>query len=672
MSFPNSKRISDIDYQTPLRTSVSESFTKKDLLPKRISELSPLESSDDEDQGPNNAFLNDSFIESPMDKLKNNSENNQNAINKKTDLIFSASNLPSIKEKGETSAENTGKRDSTSRQLNFDDPDGDVVNKKEPDRPKISLFSKLQSNDTTRKLSESVTARVSDASWKTKTVEVKSADSLNAPLEALAVKQTSVAPTKTIDSLVHEPKLCTEQQTPKVKSADRDKSRNAAPKPNPDDEETPYKGFQMPPTLTMRRVQSTSQHRTILSSASQTKKCRSELENEFKSQKVLFRTPSAVSRPAMKVMNHLGLDDSLNCYQSSPMANLSPVKEERNKDLNHSTNELIANDLYRSTDKLDGAKDVATKEVLKSSATLSDSADTKKTITINGKDFVIQSKIGQGGSSSVFLVEHKDTKLPCALKVVDLRGDPALIEGYIKEVKILAMLQDKLNVIRLYEYALISSENLLYMVMEKGDSDLRKILQTYNSSLPLYTLMSYWHQMLESVGYIHKKDIIHSDLKPENFLMVRGRLKLIDFGISSKMAVDATSIIKHSQVGTFNYISPEALMDTSTGNSPISKKHQPKIKISPKSDVWSLGCILYLLLYKKTPFAHIKNIYAKMQAIINPSKEIEYSKLPNYYPSMLLEMVQLCLKHNPKERASVADLLKFPIAMVIPINNTEK
>lgn len=117
------------------------------------------------------------------------------------------------------------------------------------------------------------------------------------------------------------------------------------------------------------------------------------------------------------------------------------------------------------------------------------------------------------------------------------------------------------------------------MVMEKGDSDLRKILQSYKTSLPLYTLMTYWHQMLQSVAYIHKNDVIHSDLKPENFLMVRGRLKLIDFGISSKMAVDATSIIKYSQVGTFNYISPETLMDTSTGNSPMAKKNQPKIKV---------------------------------------------------------------------------------------------
>lgn len=410
----------------------------------------------------NNAFLNDSFIESPSEKSKNDGENNPNLINRSTtDKIFNTATLPVIKEKGESSAEITGKRDSTSRQLNFDGIESDVVNKKEPDRPKISLFSKIQTSETTKKAIDPVSQRISDTAWKSKSVDVKTVntvDGLIAPLEALAVKRAGSAPS--------EVKLCTELQTPKPKSSQNDGVGSVA-KSNPEvEDETPYKTFQLPPTANMRRVQTSSQHRTLLTSASQPRKCRSELENEFRSQKVLFRTPSAVSRPALKVMSHLGLDDSLNCYQSSPVANLSPVKEERKENKPHSAESMP--ETIR-TNENDGKTDVAAKPIASSTANETE----KKVVTINGKDFVIQSKIGQGGSSSVFLVEHKETKLPCALKVaschficyessffltnihslqvVDLRGDPALIEGYIKEVKILAMLQDKVNVIRLYE-----------------------------------------------------------------------------------------------------------------------------------------------------------------------------------------------------------------------------
>lgn len=94
-------------------------------------------------------------------------------------------NLPAILEKGESSSDSIGKRDSTSRQLNFDDPDENCVNKKEPDRPKISLFSKIQSIDATKKSvtqysSESVTLREPDVSWKPKSTDVKKVDALSA------------------------------------------------------------------------------------------------------------------------------------------------------------------------------------------------------------------------------------------------------------------------------------------------------------------------------------------------------------------------------------------------------------------------------------------------------------------------------------------------------------
>ena len=380
---------------------------------------------------------------------------------------------------------------------------------------------------------------------------------------------------------------------------------------------------------------------------------------EVSSQKILFTTPIGLPRPPVLPIDTTPSNDLM----KPPVTNrkLSPISEIK-KSIKASES------LYAAVDK--------------------EQETTQKVLTVNKNEFIVDKKIGSGGSSTVFLARCTRNGRECAIKLVDLDGDQAVVEGYLNETKLLAKLQGNINVVAMYDYVHIPEKNQLIMVMEKGDSDLHKVLQSFKTDIPLYMLMKFWYQILQSVAYIHQNGVIHSDLKPANFLMINGRLKLIDFGIASNIAIDSTSIIKFSQAGTFNYISPEALIDTSSGNSPVKQdQYQPKIKISTKSDVWSLGCILYLFLYKKTPFSHIKQLYIKVNAITNPNTEIEYPKLPDYYPPMLLEvclfdnnilsklfmnfifqMLKACLKYNPKERSSVSELLKYPFDMVIPVD----
>jgi serine/threonine protein kinase len=137
--------------------------------------------------------------------------------------------------------------------------------------------------------------------------------------------------------------------------------------------------------------------------------------------------------------------------------------------------------------------------------------------------------------------------------------------------------------------------------------------------------------MLRAVHAIHEERIVHSDLKPANFLFVRGALKLIDFGIAKAIQNDTTNIHREHQVGTVNYMSPEALTDTSkeTNTAQCMKVRSyggiggDGWQLGRPSDVWSLGCILFQMVYGKTPFSHLA-VLQKLQKITDPSYAIDY------------------------------------------------
>ncbi|KAL8485507.1 hypothetical protein ACS0TY_027699 [Phlomoides rotata] len=297
---------------------------------------------------------------------------------------------------------------------------------------------------------------------------------------------------------------------------------------------------------------------------------------------------------------------------------------------------------------------------------------------VNGKLYQRLGKIGSGGSSEVHKVISSDCKI-YALKKIKLKGrDYATAYGFCQEILYLNRLRGKNNIIQLIDYEVtdktllqevmsgsmsnkdgrVKDDGYVYVVLEYGEIDLAhmlaqkwKELDGTNATIDENWLRFYWQQILQAVNTIHEERIVHSDLKPANFLLVRGSLKLIDFGIAKAIMSDTTNIQRDSQVGTLSYMSPEAFLCNETdanGNT---------IKCGRPSDIWSLGCILYQMVYGRTPFSEYKTFWAKFKVITDPNHEIIYEPLDNPW---LLDLMKKCLAWERNDRWRIPQLLQHP------------
>jgi serine/threonine-protein kinase TTK/MPS1 len=261
---------------------------------------------------------------------------------------------------------------------------------------------------------------------------------------------------------------------------------------------------------------------------------------------------------------------------------------------------------------------------------------------VNGISYTLLETIGKGGSSKVYKVMGPHKKV-YALKKVRLEGvDSVSKETFTSEIELLSRLKGKECIVELVDSYV--SNSMILMVMECGDIDLAHMLhrQAGKPVNPNFIRL-YWQQMLEAVKCVHEEHIIHSDLKPANFLFVQGTLKLIDFGIAKRMEKDSTSILRENQVGTLNYMSPESISGKVCGRA---------------SDIWSLGCILYQMVYGNTPFHHLA-MWPKITAIGSDDYKISY---PDLDPPdrALTAVLQGCLQRDPKSRLSMDQLLEHP------------
>lgn len=281
-----------------------------------------------------------------------------------------------------------------------------------------------------------------------------------------------------------------------------------------------------------------------------------------------------------------------------------------------------------------------------------------QTVYVNKKPYVVLDCIGKGGSSKVYRCLNAQKQIVAVKKVSLKDAEASIVEGYKNEIELLSNLKGKSNIIQLLDSEV--REKSILIVMECGEVDLNNLIKTqllptkYDSSqLLLNQIRIYWQQMLQAVQTIHDERIVHGDLKPANFLHVKGTLKLIDFGIAKAISNDTTNIMRESQVGTLNYISPEALKDQGDNSA------NSKFKMGRPSDIWSLGCILYQMIYNKAPFAHITNVIQKLNAISNPDYEIQYAK-SELATQEVVDVLKNILDRNPANRYTIPQLLQHP------------
>ncbi len=249
--------------------------------------------------------------------------------------------------------------------------------------------------------------------------------------------------------------------------------------------------------------------------------------------------------------------------------------------------------------------------------------------------------VANSGMATIFRARDTEDGKIVAVKVPHLQyaSDIVFHQRFLREEHI-GLSLDHPGIIKVFN---TKGKSRLYLVMEYVEGELLSKLLQREHRLPVSTAVDFAIQLCDILIYLHDRNVVHRDLKPDNIMIIPdGRLKLIDFGIALDTALRKITWTGLSQpVGTPDYMSPEQIK----GN-----------RGSTRTDIYSLGIILYEMLTGKVPFQR-QNVYTSMQAKMLENPLPPRQLRPEISPQ-LEEITLHAIERDPKERFTSARELR--------------
>lgn len=223
-------------------------------------------------------------------------------------------------------------------------------------------------------------------------------------------------------------------------------------------------------------------------------------------------------------------------------------------------------------------------------------------------NYVIERRLAQGGMGAVFVAYHPALGRHVAVKFLEpaLNVHPASAQRFLEEARVTARLRHP-NIVDIFDFGNLAGRGYYVMELLEGH-DLGRVMREHGRFSPA-SVVPYVEQICAALAAAHAAGIVHRDLKPANVFVVNGestRVKLMDFGVAKLVAPGATSRTRHGEIlGTPTHMAPEQALGHAD-------------EITPRTDVYALGAILYEMLSGAPVFQHESEVMLMIMHVSAP------------------------------------------------------